>query len=89
MGGYSNQLIEDHIKCRRVDKVVYGFSRSNSWDEDGFLTVDKFALIRINNRFVEMVSSPVQEDVYTCIIRLLYIYYILILIISMNYTRIT
>ena len=53
------------------------------------MTVDKFALIPMNNRFVEMVSSPVQEDVYTCIIRLLYIYYILILIISMNYTRIT
>ena len=58
MGGYSNQLIEDHIKCRRVDKVVYGFDRSNSWDEGGFVTVDKFALIPMNNRIVERVFSP-------------------------------
>ena len=75
--------------CRRVDKVVYGFWRSNNWDEDGFLTVDKFTLIPMNKRIIEMVLSPVQEGVYTCNIRLLYIYYILILIISMNYTRIT
>jgi len=38
------------------------------------VTVDKFALIPMNNRIIEIVSHPVQEGVYTCNIRLLYIY---------------
>ena len=81
MGGYSNQLIEDHIKCRRVDKVVYGFDRSNSWDEGGFVTVDKFALIPMNNRIVEMVSHPYKR-VSTHVLLYDYIYILYINILS-------
>ena len=54
------------------------------------MTVDKFAFIRMNNRFVEMVSSPCTRGcLHMYYLIIIFIYYILILIISMNYTRIT